>query len=231
MNKGDKRGSHVEVMISFVIFIGFVLFLLSILMPSVGTQKDKTKIFQGIEIGILNKVSSNMTVIDTNIGDIGQNCVNLDNFMSNTGIGSNIIVKDSYGKTVSSNINGDSIQITRTSTADKFFKIYYSSEFESLNTSGTCSLINYSIGLTKTSQYVFERKFIEMMSENQDTLKNEINVPDGIGYGYGIILSNGTTIETQEGTLSANVYVKETPIEYVDLDGNIMEGYIKTKIW
>ena len=208
-----------------------LLFLLSILMPSVGTQKDKAKIFQGIEIGIINKVSSNMTIITVNIGDIAQNCVNLDNFIVDAGIGGNIIVKDSLGVSVNSNINGNSLQITRASTGDKFFKIHYSPGFEGLNTGSACSLINYSIGLAKTNQYVFEKKFIELMIENHETLRSEINVPNGIGFGYGIILSNGTTIETQEGELSSNVYVKETPVEYVDLDGNIMEGYIKTKIW
>jgi hypothetical protein len=231
LEKRDKRGSHVEVMLSFIIFVTFVLFLLSILMPSVGTQKDKVKIFQGIEIAIINKVSSNITSITVNIGDINENCVNLDNFMLDAGIGSNIIVKDPLGTTVSSDINADSLQITRASTGDKFFRVYYSPEFESLNSGTACSLINYSIGLTKTSQYVFERKFLEMMNENHETLGNEINVPDGIGFGYGIVLANGTTIETQEMDIAANVYVKDTPVEYVDLDGNILEGYIKTKIW
>jgi hypothetical protein len=218
-------------MISFILFIAFVLFLLLILMPPISTQKDKEKIFQGIEIKMINEISSNMTIITANIGDIEQNCVNLDDFMGNGGIGNKIIVKDSSGKSVNSNINGDSLQIVRVSTGDKFFKIYYSEEFEELNAGAACSLTNYSIGLTKTSRYSFEKKFIELMNRDYATLKAEMKVPEGIGFGYGMVLSNGTTIETKENELYTKVYIKETPIEYVDLDGNIQEGYIKTKVW
>jgi hypothetical protein len=44
-------------------------------------------------------------------------------------------------------------------------------------------------------------------------------------------LSNGTTIETSEEEISTSVYIKERSIEYVDLEGNILMGYLKIKIW
>jgi competence protein ComGC len=222
----NRRGSHVEIIISFIIFIVFVLFLLSILVPSINTQKDKSNIFDGVEAGIINKVSSNLTVITVNFDDDGSDCVDLNAL----NIGKNIVVKDESGAEITSSADENSLQINKENPSDTFFKIYYSEEFDELTGSG-CSPTGYEIGLEKTSQYIFEKKFLSLMNENYDTLKKEINAPEGVNFGYGIILSNGTTFETSNQEAPTNIYIRETPIEYVDLNGNIQEGYIKTKIW
>jgi hypothetical protein len=179
MNKG---GSHVEIIISFIIFITFVLFLLSILGPSISTQKDKKNIFDDVERGIINRVSSNMTITTLNLEDGGAACVNLDNIISDLGIGDNIIIKDSSGGNVNSRADGNSLQITRASTEDKFFKIYSSEEFDGLQTGTGCSAINYNLGLTKTSKYIFEKELLSLMSRDYATLKIEMKIPAGVEF-------------------------------------------------
>jgi hypothetical protein len=231
IKRGNKRGSHVDVIISFIIFVTFIFFLLAIIKPAMSTQTDKKNIFDNVELGITNKTSSDMTIITATLGSGGNNCVSLNNLISDAGIGNNIIVKDALGRTVSSEIGGNSLQITRTSTNDTFFKIYYSEEFDELGTGSGCSSANYALGFTKTSKYIFEKKVLELIAENHETLKKELKVQEGVNFGYGIVLSNGTSLETNEENLSTNVYIRETPVEYVDLEGNILEGYLKTKIW
>jgi len=230
----NKKGSHVEVIISFIIFVTFIIFLFSILQPSISTQKDKKNIFDGIEMGIIDYTSSNMTIATVKLGSLAEKCASLTNFISELGIEKNIIVKDDLGKTISSNVSGNSLQINRESTTDTFFKIYYSKEFSELDEDTACTAIGYELGLTKTSEYIFEAKVIDLIEQynNYETLKSNLKIPENVDLGYGIKLSNGTTFEThKEENLSVNIYIRETPIEYVDLDGNILAGYIKTKIW
>jgi hypothetical protein len=221
----NRRGSHVEVIISFIIFVTFILFIFSIVEPSISTQKDKKNMFEGVDLKIIGEVSSNMTTITVNFGGGSGGCVDLDNL----NIGKNIVVKDAYGEGVSSSADDNSLEINGES-GETFFKIYYSEEFDELDGSG-CSPTSYDLGLTKTSKYIFQKKVMELISRDYETLKTEFNISEGVDFGYGIILSNGTTIETNQEQLPTNVYIRETPIEYVDLDGNILEGYLKTRIW
>lgn len=230
----NKRGSHVEVIISFIIFVTFIIFLFSILQPSINSQKDKKNIFDSIERGIVDDIISNMTLATVKLGSLPENCGSLTSFISDLEIGNNIIVKDDMGKTVNSSVSGNSLQINRESTTDTFFKIYYSEKFDELDENSACTGITYNLGLTKTSEYIFEAKVIDLIEQYEDyeTLKSDLKIPENVNFGYGIKLSNGTTFEThKEENLSVNIYIRETPIEYVDLDGNILAGYIKTKIW
>jgi hypothetical protein len=58
-----------------------------------------------------------------------------------------------------------------------------------------------------------------------------LKIPKGVRFGYGIRLSNGTTFETEGENVSTNVYIRETPIKYIDSKGNISLGFLKTKVW
>lgn len=230
IKKRDKKGSHVEIIISFIIFVTFVIFLLSMLMPTVTTKKDKENAFEGIELKIMDKISSNVTVITVNL-DNGDDCVNLANIIDDLGIGDNIIVKDYSGENVDTYSDGDSLRIDPTIASDTFFKIYYSEEFDSLDSNSGCSEMGYTLGLTKVKRYVHEEKILDLIDADHATLEQEFNIPESIEFGYGIILSNGTIFETNNQDVQTNIYIKETPIEYIDTEGNILEGYLRTKVW
>lgn len=227
----NRKGSHVEVIISFIIFVTFIFFLFMIVEPSLSTQNDKKNMLDNIEVGIMDRISADMTTITVKVTGGGSNCINLNNLISDLGIENNIIVKDASKETVISHVEGNSLQITRGSTGDTFFKIYYSKEFNGLETGSGCPAISYELGLTKTDNYIFEAKMLDLINEDYKTLKTNLKIPEGVDFGYGIVLSNGTSLETNEGNLSTNIYIRETPIEYVDLEGNILAGYLKTKIW
>jgi hypothetical protein len=230
IRKREKRGSHVEIIISFIIFVTFVVFLLTMLIPTVTTKKDKENAFEGIQMQILDKVSSNMTLVTVNL-DSGDDCVDLTNILNDVGIGNNIIVKDNSGTTVEAYSDGDSLEIDSSSSSDTFFKIYYSEEFNQLEASSGCTEEGYTLGLTKIEKYVFENKVIDLIAQGHESLEDEFKIPESIEFGFGIVLSNGTLMATQDANVSTSVYVQDTPIEYVDTEGNIVEGYIRTKVW
>jgi hypothetical protein len=227
----NKRGTHVEIIISFIIFIAFIIFIFSTIKSPISKQEDKKNIFEGIQAGIIDRVSSDMTTAVVELGAGVGNCVNLNNIISDLGIGTNIVVKDYLGESVQSSVSGSSLNINRVRTSDTLFKIYYSTEFPELATSSACSVIGSETGLTKTNKYVFESNFVELVNEDYLQIKNDLNVPNGVNFSYGLIRSDGTILERAQGELSTNMYVQETPVEYVDLQGSIKEGYLKTIIW
>lgn len=228
----NKRGTHVEIIISFIIFIIFLVFVLAAIKSPVTNVEDKKDTFDSIEMGILEQVSADMTTLTVNIGDESELCLSLNNFLSLSNIGPNIIVKDYYENVVPAHVNGDSLEITRESTEDTFFKIYYSEEFNPLGSGSGCTGVsNYDIGFTKTDEYVFEDKFTDFLNQDYGTARNLLKVPEGTEFGYGIVLADKSVEETTQQEVSTNIYIRETPVEYIDSDGNILEGYVRTKIW
>lgn len=231
--KGDKRGSHVGVVISFVIFVTFLVFLYSILSPAISSEQNKESISEHLELELIEKISAELTTVSVNVVTGGSTCIELDNLINELSIGANIIVKDDSGQTVSSYIRSDALQIERQSTSDIFFKVYYSPEFGELATGSGCTNRAYEFGLTKTEEYIFESKMLDLVNDygNYESLKIELKIPEGTEFGFGIVRQNGTETQTNGEEMATNIYIKKIPIQYVDEDGNILSGYLKTKIW
>ena len=57
----NKRGSHVGVILSFAIFITFMVFLYFIIEPAIRIQGDKQNILDNLERELLEKFSANLT--------------------------------------------------------------------------------------------------------------------------------------------------------------------------
>jgi hypothetical protein len=236
----NRRGSHVEVIISFIIFVTFIFFLFSILEPSIGGQKDKKNLLDSVEVAVLDRVSAEMTTITVRIiTSTSQNCIELNDEITNLNIDSRIVSIGSYGNALNcyiSSTDSKDLRIERESTSDNLLKIYYSSAFPTASTSSSsCQSLQrgtgYSLGLTKSGSYIFESEMINLINENYENLKSGLKIPEGVSFGYGIILSNGTSLDSTTEELSTNIYIRETPIEYVDLNGNILMGALKIKIW
>ena len=235
----NKRGSHVEIIISFIIFVTFILFIFSILEPSINLKADKKSFLEDIELGIKNQISAEMTTITVKITSSSQSCISLDEALTNLEIDSRIVALGKDGDSLNCYIasgDSDDLMIERGSTADNFIKIYSSDSFDSLeSSSSSCQPLqittNYQLGMTKTKEYYFETKMFDLLNEDYENLRSVLGIPESIEFGYGIKLANGTTFETEEGDLLTNIYVKETPIEYIDSEGNMLLGFLRIKTW
>jgi len=242
IKSGDKKGSHVGVMISFVIFVTFLIFLYAILSPAIYLQKDKKSVLESLELGITEKISSELTMVTIDLtGSVSQNCIQLDDGTNVLGIGNNLAAKEELGTNTPvyvSSTDSQDIKINRISTSDNFLKIYYSEAFDDSETSSlSCTNLvkgsGYNVGLVKTQEYIFEKNMLDLIGEygNYETLRNDLKIPEGTEFGYGIILSNGTAFETNGKEPSTNIYIRKKPLEYVSTEGDIVMGYLVTKIW
>ena len=79
MKRIGKRGSHVGVVISFVIFVTFLAFLYSILQPTTIRERDRQYVLDYLSLNLIGNATGNMTTMLVNVDEpvSPQSCVNL----------------------------------------------------------------------------------------------------------------------------------------------------------
>lgn len=235
MKKNDKKGSHVGMMLSFVIFVTFLVFLYSIIEPIIKTGQDKKSILDSLETNILEKVSSDLIEITITTATASQNCITLNGFFDETEINSKIIVKNENEELLGFDISGDNLEINRNDVNNVFFKIYHAEEFSDLSEGPySCNPRNYEIGFIKNKTYAFETKIDELIDEydeDYEVLKEELKVPSRNDFGFSFIDNTGDINNAGDKEIAASVYVRKIPIYYLDDDANILLGFINIRVW
>lgn len=229
----NKKGSHVGIVLSFVIFITFLIFIYTILQPEIRIQKDKEAFLDYLKIELMEEISTDLTSISVNSGAAGS-CLEFKNLAKDTEINSHLIVKDELGNIVQSEISDDNLCIE----GNGFFKIYHSEKFEeSTDSVSGCNLVkveDYTIGLVRTEEYVFDTKVIDLIEDyenNPNNLRSKLKVPIGSEFGFGLTYSDETKIGTEEKEISTNIYAEEIPVQYIDSEANINLGFINIQVW
>ncbi len=239
IKKYEKRGSHVGIIISFVIFVTFLLFLYFISRGSFSSEKKQESLLSYLKEKLVENLSSDLTTITVILKtNPPQNCVELNDLSENFGINSKIIVKTENQENVPASVIGDDLRINRENTNNVFFKIYNSIKFETPEEiQGSCSELNegsgYQLGISKKEKYVFEKSFFELANEytKYKNLKNYFKIPESNDFGFGFKYENGTEITVGLKNISKNIYIEEIPVQYIDINGDIKEGFIKAIIW
>ena len=239
------KGSHVGMMLSFAIFVTFIIFLYSVFQPSIGIGANKDIMIDDIKAKITENISSNFTsasVVIAEDSNPNSTCVTLTNFLGFLAVNPpyKVIVKNEKLEDQEVYIidqTSPDLKINRQSTSNTFFKAYSSPEFAPLGTEsvGSCtSTSDYSIGSVVSGEYIFEKKMNEIINNyntDYEGLKKKLKIVSNTEFSFGFTTTNGTVIETKQDIISANVYAEEIPIQYIDNEANIRSGFIKIKVW
>jgi len=242
IKKINKKGSHVGVVLSFVIFVTFLAFFYSIIEPTIKIDQTKQIILDYLEGEFINNLSEELatSTITINKSLVLEKCVRLNELITLLEVGNKMIVKNGAGNISKSSSDGNDLWLNRTDSDETFFKIFSSEEFETLALpSSPCFPLqenqgDYSIRFTNKNIYVFEsriNKTLERYANNYEEFKNELNIPFGTEFGFSFINSTGGIIKTDEKNISVNVFVGEVAIQYVDKSANILPGFIDITVW
>lgn len=234
-----KKGSHVGVMISFLIFVVFILFIITIIEPVIVSDEDKENFAKEIGRIILENVSSDIISATVLIeSSTTSSCLSLNSFFSDSQMNTRIVVLDDDGDSIPSSYSSENLRINRQTSLDRFFKIYCSEDFDILDEeSTTCESLtegtDYKIGVIKTSEYASEEKIVSLINEysNYSKLKSGLNVPNSTEIGIEFVYANGSEIKTPERDLMTNIYIEEKQVEYFDSNANILSGKLRIKSW
>ena len=237
----EKSGSHVGIVISFIMFISFIFFFYIVIQPTI-TSESKRNLFDYLKGQATYLFSADIMEVSVIVSlPSPPSCVKLPDFFNKIEMGERFIVKN-YSERVTSEKNINDLSMDR--DGNLFFRIYGSEEFDigTGTISGCQSLIEgseYTIGLVKKDTGIFETKiieFIENYSANYDGAKKELKIPAENDFGFDFVYANGTTISAQNEkiqhpTSNVNIYVDETPIQYISKDATREAGIFRIKIW
>ncbi|MEK6840429.1 MAG: hypothetical protein AABX79_00560 [Nanoarchaeota archaeon] len=235
----NKKGSHVGFVISFVMFIIFLVFMYVLLSSRIDFGKEKANSLNYVKAEIVKKVSENLTSASIAIGQQNpQNCVQLVDFFLKTGLGNKFVVKSDPGTILQAGRTGNDLTVMRNSSL--FFTAYSSNEFgPPAGTSGSCQPLNegsngYILGIDRDSTEIFESKILRLFenySQNYEALKINMKINPGDEFGFAFTYSNGTAIKTPVKNLTVNVYAGREDVQYIKTDAAREPGFIDTIIW
>ena len=255
-NIKNKRGSHVEIVISFAIFVIFLVFLYAALEPAVRKPKSKEYILESIKTRIIDYVSEDVYSYSLELKEDTNDMIGgffiiseptMIQFNSTIKAGADILNSLFYFS------ESENTNLLTTQRQGDNYKIYSSKEFSKgvLPPSGKkiekCNqyLVDiscYEIIQTKTEKHIFQTK-IGNMSEEYETsegmlnLINNFRIPSGTNFWFNVTNESRAQLIAPdfpkiEGNV--NIYVEEIPINFINEKNdpeNKQKGFMTIEIW
>jgi len=245
----NKKGSHVGVVVSFVIFVTFLIFLYTIIQPATVREKDRQYLLDYLTANLIGNSTGNMTTMIVNVVNpilAGKKCVNLQNIIGE-GEGEiplymiNHLSFTASGESFLYEESGQGLLVNVGEGFQGIITITYSENLTPLPyvSVGGCDPHSYPTGYVKTFSEIFETKMYELNESyyvNYEALKIALGIPEGTEFNFYIYDSQRNeppiiSAKIQEPPTDRSVFVEETPIQYADGDGNLLFGFLKVEIW
>jgi hypothetical protein len=229
----NKKASHVGVILSFVIFVTFLVFLFSIFGSPIKFSKSKEPLLDYLETELENRLISNLTVVTISPSvPVDKNCIEI----NNRGLklpDFNAIVKDKDNNIVNSKVSGDYLSFNK--NEDNFFKIYYAQELSLVqeDVPTDCYPIT-KINSYREDYYLNEDKILKLISDynsNYTKLKQELGLPINNEFSIGFTDEEGNLTQAGQKEISTDIYSRDIPVQFFDESAKINSGFINIRVW
>jgi len=228
----DKSGlQHVEFVLSFVIFVGFLIFALYFFSPFSGDRVVESALFYAMD-EVKNDVGIELETfsisVDENVGSIvGINLNVLEIYNSR--------VVDSSGNVLNSYFDGSNVFIDK--GGNDFFVVELSEDFVANVPFGDGILNpdNYTISSSDKRMVLSENRFADLAQRyNSDysRVKEEFNLPERGDFAFSLIFSEGDEIITDQSVPEGlEVFSDSKRFETIRTSGNIEFANLVVKVW
>ncbi len=226
----NKRASHVGVVLSFVIFITFIVFIYSVLESPTKVKQEKEPLLEHVQRNIIENVTGNVKLTTLETAGMSGGCISLKEIGLS---GKNFIAKDFDGNIVGSgatnNIDGSA----------NLVKVYSTKEYlNNLDASGCESTLekNYDYGLVRSDEYIMVSKIKELIdyinqgTKNYKKLKIEFGIQEN-EFDFMFYNSSGESIGFESEEASTSIYSEEIPVTYFDENAKINIGRLRIRVW
>lgn len=229
--------------ISFVIFIGFLMFLIAIF-PF--RNPEKTTIgLDAAERGITNFSDMNLVYLTIALNEtardkIATNAVKCFFLDPNITL-DKIIVKNETGSIVQSSVRlAGTKKAVYINGAGKFYQIYSSPDFQISSYNDNCIEIKesdgLSFGLVRRSQTLSYRKLLNLNTSyylNYNNLRTQFSIPPREDFGFILREVNGAEIlrAMKSRPARANVFARDVPIEVSYDNGTFGYFVLNVQSW
>lgn len=234
----NKRGSHVGMVLSFVIFVTFLLFIFSVLQPEIQEDKTNKAAMKNLEREIIENISNKLSSFTLSVKNESiktNDCFKINNLIPEK---DKVIIRNSSKEIIGASNSGGNL-VSEYLTKRGFFKVYHSHLFEEEKISCKQILVfesNYSVSSKTKTKYIFSllaKELANSLEIKYNSMKNILNVPKNKDFQFALVLNNGTEIGNLNisENLKTNVEFKEWPVQYVDDKANILPGNVKIRVW
>lgn len=244
----NKRGSHVGVVVSFVIFVTFLTFLYSIIQPATVKEKDKDYVLEYLTFNLLENSSDEMTTMVVKVLEPVTTCINLQNILTTDDPPEEGEIPESMLNHLSFSTEGENFYYEKsgqgilvdTGPFEGIITISISEDIDGLISDKIvgCNPHPYTIGYIKTFSELFATKMFELNDTyyaDYEKLKAFLGLPEGTEFSFYIFNSDRSVIiisaEITPPPTDRSVFVQETPIQYIDKEGNELFGFLLLKVW
>lgn len=235
----NKKGSgHLEMILSFVFFVGFVFFLFLLLKPY-DTKSMLDSVLKGLEDNLEERTLRNLTTFFLEIDSGSGNCFSLDLSMEGSlftyGYSNSYVEEIPSGNRVDASINDIGLLRIRNAPGVKHFRVHISPEFEDSILSEPCAGIedeNYNIG-SILERKVFSYHALEELNNsyysNYESLREELGVPKIYDFA---VTSNEIGISMRKTVApSSEVFAKNRYYTVLKPDGELVNAEFNIRVW
>jgi len=219
----NKKGSHIEFVLSFLIFVSAIVFIYVIVGSLIPKEFSEKNVLDSLSENILDELNSETLVLRVN--SVGS-CVQIVKpEFSEEGF---VLATDDSGL-VDSFVDENYIY----SAGTGFIKIYYSDAIEESDSFAVdeCDLV--LLDSVRNEKNFFEKSIIDLMnnfSEDSDGLKTRLDVPSGINFDLYFEYEEGVSLGF-ERDVNAGIYSRDLHLFYVSVEGIEKEGLLRVRVW
>ena len=227
----NKRGqSHIEFIVSFTLFVSFVLVILLFFRPS---TKSGDIGLDAIENAIMTKITTDYSFFSVKSSlNLMPDCFCFENHYPVSG---GIAAKDENKQRVAAALTGSRVCL-KAQDELKFYYVYFSEEFSSSGWSCESPIIDNEVqtgplielGAVSNSML---GNFSEEYSNSYDSLKQELGISN---YDFKVeVFENGnkTMAMERKTPLGRPVYSRDVPVEIVYSEGNLSYSIMRFSVW
>lgn len=232
----NKKGlSHIEFVVSFVIFIGFIVFAFVFFNPLSSQRTLKSTMdYAWIEVSEEGKEEVETYSVSIN----ALNNLDLKIRIDDVPIGYNASVEDVDGLPISTHRDSAGIvYFSRNSIDDRFFRIRYAKSLTDSRPpipAATDLTGNYGISSSEVKDFYFEKLFLELNNSyymNYSELKEELNLPNRMEFGFIVKFEDSEIRAVNEIPADIEVLSKNDRVEIIRASGKREYAEVTVLVW
>ena len=229
---GKKGLSHVEVIISFLIFISFVLFLFFVLNPTKHIQASPN--IDNIISKFNEKTAVQLDEITLKGNTAG--CVVVPLSFTNVNPPAKVIAKKSSGLKIDAKSDSGNIYVQG---GDTFYKILSSSAFSesTFSTIGCVPLnpadYNFGLHITRNITSLAQLASFEAMYDvSYAQVKSSLGIGNNFEFAFKVFKDGSEVISaTQRRVIRTGIFIKHVPIIIAESNGELKTASLRIELW
>lgn len=239
----NKRGiSHVEVLLSFLVFMGFVIFALYFFSPLQSSRLVDSSLsyaFREVKQNAVSEIEVYSVLIPSEVkNEIGKSIKAIVGDAANPSDNEKVRVEHKNGAVNAKEENGEVIfEIANDffNSDNGFAEIKFGEDFDEPELpSDQLVSENADVISSNVLKLVSEKKIrdLESVYENDYVgLKNRFNLPSRINFGFKLEFENDEVEADKNKPEGVEVFVKSERVEVLRIDGNTEFADLIVKIW